>query len=695
LPDSSDGLEINSPTDFEQYLNPKSIAIVGASGDPGKVGGRVVSNLRLAYGGNLGLVNRNGGVIQGLQSVRQIQDLGWAPDVAIIAVPRDDVRSAIRQCGEVGTRYAVVLTAGFAEIAFGDPQQRELTEMASDYQMRLIGPNCVGSINVPRGIYATFGELGWFEPKPGNIALVSQSGALGLQLFHVLQAAGRGVSYVSTTGNEADVTAAQIAAALIDLEDISVMGVVIESFSRPADLISLGELSMLLRKPVVLLCLGQSDAGATAARSHTGAVAVPTRILKACVDQFGFIEVRSLAEFVTTLTALSCDAVLPGKRAAVLTGSGGLGILGADAAERERIELPNPSGALSAALAARLPDFAALGNPIDWTAQIMSDIELMSEIPNIVAESGEYDILCIAQVSSRQGDSYIEKLKRLKENNACLVIGCTQEPAVSRKLNLAGIAAVYDPGDAMQILGKLWRFHLSANNFTGSPRQRPHGSRATESRIATEPETAAMLRCVPMELKREHQVLSVDDAVAFWESAPGAIALKVATSVVIHRSDVGALRLGLDAPREITRAFHELADLFGPSAVVAQEMVDGGLELAVGAYRDAAFGPVVMVGLGGRLVEVLQEQELALAPVSAGRARELIGRLCGGRLVADHRGIGAAAAERLAAAIVAVADVVCDDETIAEIDVNPVLVNDDRLVAVDALVVRRDALNGT
>ncbi|TQM11326.1 acetate--CoA ligase family protein [Pseudonocardia kunmingensis] len=693
------------PTDSPQagsltpLVAPRSIAVIGASDQPARIGGRILARLKETYRGAVYPVNSRRSTVQGLAAHPDIGAVPEPVDLAIVVAPGAEVPGIARAAADRGARSLLVLSAGFGEAGEeGRRAQEELAAIGADAGMRICGPNCIGIVNLTIGLRAVFSTIDGVPQKLGGTALVSQSGGFGMSMFEMAQSSGLGVSYMCATGNEADVSSGELVGHLAEQPDVEAIGLFLEGLRRPDLLLAGARRALELGKPVVAVRTGRSAVGMRAAASHTGALASADDVVSAAFDGVGILRVEGPRELVEQLRAFSAGRRPRGSRLAVVTSSGGAGVLMADVAEAAGLELPEPSPEPATRLGALVPSFGSVRNPIDPTAQIVNDQSMLQELFATVSAAPDYDMVCVSGVARGLGPGLRETIQRAAEATDKPFTAFASQPDVALDLTERGVPAFVDPNRMIRALGRLWAYErdravlLDAPPRTGAApalRVEPPVSAALAEHVARRYVVAAG---VPV--PGERLVVDSESAVAAAEEIGRPVALKLSADWLTHKSEHGALRLGVvdsDAVRCAYRELEELATTLRPegappAAVLVQEMAPPrGLEIVCAALRDPTFGPVVTVGLGGVLVEITRERRLALAPLDRSAARDLVGGLAGGRLVGHPRGLSEAEADRVADVVVGLGGLLATDHELQEIEINPLVVADGAVVAVDAL----------
>lgn len=691
---------------IRRLIRPASIAIVGASADFGKVNGRPLKHLLdKGYGGRILPVNPKYERIAGLPCVPTIAALPEAADLAIVAVPAAEVADSIDALGRRGVRAAVVFSSGFGETGpEGRALEQRVAALARQHGLALCGPNCLGFVNAFDKVYATFSQYADGETGPGPVAFVTQSGAFGTAIAALARQRGLGLGYFINTGNQADLDFAELMLAVVDDPRIRVAAGYLEGLEDGASLIRLAERCHALGKPLVLTKVGRMASGQRAAASHTGALAVADAVFDAVVRQHGVLRARNEEQMLDMLQALSQDRRAEGRGLGIATQSGGAGVMMADRAEEVGLAVPELGEATRTRLLQVMPAFGSAGNPVDVTGQFVARPELLRESVIALLDDPAVHIGIVwLQLMTAHVDTLVRIFCEIRDRShkpwfVCWV--AAPEAALAR-LRAEGIV-VFRAGEraveaaaALARHGEFLRRH--ARTVPALPVPAPAGlAEAADgvqpSVLATEWLRAAGLPMAPVALAR-----SADEAVALWRASGRAVALKIESPDITHKTEVGGVLLGLDDEAALRAGFDTLlarARQQRPQArldgVLVQAMAGGHLELVVGVQRDPAFGPVVMVGFGGVLVEVLKDVAFRRAPFDDNEALAMLAELRMAPLLDGVRGqpaVDRRAIARLLAGLSRWAAAM--QPRLAELDLNPVRVGPDGPLAVDCVMVLR------
>jgi acetyl-CoA synthetase len=693
---------------LRRLLHPESIAVVGASTRAGAFGARVMENLA-GFTGEIWPVNPRYESLGGRRCYPSLAALPAAPDCVAIAAPREGVLAVLEDCLAQRAGGAVVFAAGYAETGLPDrvAEQEALAALAG--RLPLLGPNCLGFGNFLLGAGVTFSA----GPKPvvpqgRAIGIVSQSGALG---FALAQAVERGVavSHVLTSGNAAGLDTADLVAYLAEEPGCAAIACVLEGLAEPHRLLAAAGRAARAGKPLLVHKMASGEGGAAAALSHTGAVAGGHAVWHAALTEAGAILVDDFSALVEMAAFFAKAPAVPrGEGVAVVSTSGGAGILAADAAERHRVPLPQPGGKAAAVLAARIPEYGSTRNPCDLTAQVLNDAEALLACTDALASDPGYGALLypnthgyafsadripvMAGIAARHGRFLcVPWLAERRDGDVLRAAEAVQDAAIFSSMEhcFAALAA--------------WREHAA---WAARPAEQPtrllDAAPLARARAllasapgAVLPESAAkaVLAACGLPVVAEELVPDLDAALRAAGRLGYPVALKAESPALPHKTEAGVVRLDLrDAAmlREAYAGIEAALAVIHPAprlrGMLVQPMVPRGVELIIGARRDPVFGPVVAIGLGGVLVELLQDTAVAPAPLSLEQAGRMLRGLRGFPLLAGFRGAAGADLEQLAAILCRVAELVAAEPGIAELDINPLICAGGRIVAVDALI---------
>jgi len=698
--------------DLARMLNPQSIAIIGASARPGAFGERVSASLK-DYQGRTYLVNPRYEMIGDTKCYPSASALPESPDVCVVVTAREAVEGVTQDCIDAKTGGIIVFASGYSEVGTQEriDQQTRLAKMASDARVPLVGPNCIGTVNYRLKSRITFMPYAEMPgPFPHAIGVISQSGALGFGMEQALQR-GVPVSHVLTSGNSCDVDMADYVMFLADDPDTAAIAMLFEGSADPMRLMEACDYAWSKDKPVVVCKIATGEYGAQAAMSHTGSLAGSQAAYRAAFERAG---VYLVDDYTALMEAAHFFAKAPrnvvSKAVAVLASSGGAAIMAADAAEALGIAMPQAKAVTQAVLEARLPEFGSAQNPYDVTAQVMNDPECVPSCAAALMADDTFGVLLIpAPVASAAGVLRVPMWEKLAQDHGKPVIHAWisdwLEGPTSREL--AAAPGVLLSRGMERTFAHIAAWHRRADKRAAPPRQvaelaTPAARIAAAAMIAkaektlTERESkeafAAYGIPVVMERLAQSATEAADAAVAMGLPA----VLKVESPDLPHKTEAGVIRLNLKTAEEVRAAYDAVmanaAKVTPPpriNGVLVQPMVPQGVEIMVGARVDPLFGPLIVVGLGGIFVELMKDSAVALAPVSQTEALAMLGKLKGQAVLDGFRGMPAVDREALAEVVCRVAQFISDHrDTVAEIDVNPLICAGSRILAVDALIVK-------
>jgi acetyl coenzyme A synthetase (ADP forming)-like protein len=697
------------PASLDAFFRPRSIAVVGASRDPASLGGAILANL-LARGfqGPLYPVNPAADHVQSVPAYASVSAVPGAVDLAVIVVPPARVLDVVDDCGAKGVRAAVVITAGFAET--GEPGralQDALVRRAERHHIRLVGPNCFGILNTDPAVrlHATFADT-W--PDAGDVAFSSQSGALGLVVLQHAAALGLGIHHFVSVGNKADVSGNDLLEYWEEDEGTRLILLYLENLGHPGRFMRLAR-RIGRRKPIVVVKSGRTEAGAVAARSHTGALAGLEAAADALFAQAGIVRTDTLEDLFDTALVLSSQPLPAGPRVAILTNAGGPAIMAADACASFGLALAAVGDGTRARLRAFLPAEAALGNPVDMIASARAyDYEQALRL--LLADDGIDSVLVVyvPRVAS-DAPEVAEGLRRAAAGAGKPVVTCFMGlrgiAAVQPALRAARLPSFPFPEAAAKALAHAVRYgewrrrpeeptpsfdvdRDAARRVLGCVLEEGPGDRWLRA-----DETAALLGAYGITCARGVVARSAEEAAAAARSVAGPVAVKLLSRTVVHKTDVGGVHLGVRGPDEARQAFLAIeAQLVAAGrraemdGVLVQEMVNGGVETFVGATRDPLYGPLLAFGIGGVQVEVWRDVVFRVHPLGPADARDMLEEIRGRALLDGVRGAPAADRGALVDVILRLDRLVGDHPEVAEVDLNPLLARPSGAIVLDARI---------
>jgi acyl-CoA synthetase (NDP forming) len=686
------------PSILHSALSPRSIAVIGASDNPHKVGGRPILYLqKYGFRGALYPVNPGRPTVQGLRAFPRLEDLPEAPELAIVAVAGDEAVRAVQACAARGVKVAVVMASGFGETGpQGLAVQQGMVDTARRAGMRLIGPNCQGLANFATGVVANFSTIFHeLQGRDGPVAIVSQSGANSQQIYTLVYEKGLGIRHVHATGNEADVSIADLAAAVVEDPGVRLLLLYMEAIKDPAGLARAAEAARARDLPIVALKAGRTARGQKAASSHTGALASEDRVVDAFFERHGIWRAADPQELVSAAALYAAGCRPRGKRLVVLSNSGASCVMAADYSEQRNIPLAAVSEEARAKLKKALPGFAALDNPIDVTGALLGNPELFGAVLPAVGDDGQSDALMLALPVAGTGydvPRFARDLSAFQASYGHAVALAAPQASVRAEFERAGVATFVSERAAMDALAQV-ADHADLLRRPPAPVAVPIP--VSGSRVLNEFESLGWLQTAGLPVVEHVLCRSREEAVDAASLFGDAVVMKACSPDVPHKSDHGLVALSPpDAAAEFDRQRTKVAALGARfDGVIVARRARRGRELALGARLDAQFGPVVLVGDGGIYLEALKDFRLLLPPFTEGEVLAKLGELRVAPLLGSLRGQAACDAPAFARMAVQLGDAMLAWRgKVAAVDINPVIVFETGAgaVAVDALVIIPD-----
>ena len=683
-------------------LAPRSIAVLGASSDPTRIGGRPIAYmLAQNFSGALYPVNPNRAEIQGLKAYASVADLPETPDLAIVAVPANLAAPAIDDLAKRGVKAVVMFTAGFAEMDDeGAVAQAKMVATARASGMRILGPNCLGVFDARTSYYATFSSS--FDsgfPVLGRIGIASQSGAYGTHLYTLARNRGIGASLCVMTGNEADVTVGECIGWLAENPDVDVIAVYAEGIREAPGLIAALEVAKASRKPIVMQKVGRSELGGKAAKSHTASIAGDDAVTEAIMKEFGVYRARNSEEMLDIAHTATRKIYPVLNSLGVITVSGGAGVLISDVAESLGLAMPEMPLEAQQKLRALVP-FCAPRNPVDATAQVSNDVTLVKTFTESMVRDGGYaSVLGFFSMtaSSHRWPQIREQLNVVREENPdrLYVLSVIVPPERRDELETDGWVVHEDPTRAVVAIDAMGRFGAA---FAAKPADpAPVVPPVTLPAPApSEAEAKRLLAGAGIASAPEAACATVEEALAAAAQFGFPVVMKILSPDIVHKSEIGGVLLDIGDADAIRSGFGLLLDrakTAAPAAriegVLVAKQLKGGVECILGIHRDPVFGPMAMFGLGGIFVEVLKDVVFHRCPFGADTAEAMIRSIKGAPLLLGARGRKTADVKALAEMLAKLsAFAVAAGDRLQSIDLNPVLAmpEGEGAFAVDAVI---------
>lgn len=701
--------------DLERFLNPTSIAVVGVSSNPSAVGSICLQALKRSFTGTLYAVNPTAQEsLFDVPAFTRVTEIPHSLDLVIIAVPMQHAEAVAHDCVEAGAKSVMLFTAGFAESGEdGAAAQARIRELAEKNNLILSGPNTMGYVNTIDDVLATFYITPHDPtPEPGKVALISQSGGFGVHLARAARESGIALGTFVTTGNEADLHVSEVLIHLVDRDQSSLFLVFCESIKDATMLRQAAWQAWRREKPIVLLKVGSSEAGGRASLSHTASMSGSDSVLDAACRQFGILRVTSMDEMVDCAKLLESSRPMTGGRVGIVTGSGGGGILAADACQNAGLSVPEFSAEFVAELAAGLPTFASAVNPVDITAQAISaGGGAYRSTLQALAESDECDAILV--LSGMVGPAALEVARSIRDvyvsTTKPMVVAWMSARAEATDLLRTCEVPLFDtPERAAAALGNAGALltlaaaadtdgSVSGVDMDDDARQAVDDFLASMSPgmaadgALDEAASKKLLEKAGFAVPRDHagDDRSVREAFAALKKP---VVLKVQSADIPHKSDVGGVALNIHSEDDLVASLATMSERVGreaPGATIdgylLQEQIHPGVEVLVGFHHDQTFGPVVTVGLGGKLVEILAESTSLVVPFNHDQARQALSQVCQGRLVNGKRSLTRAHVDVIADHMVRLGAMGAAVPVIKEIEINPLIANDSGVHIVDCL----------
>lgn len=715
---------MKSINDLEPLFNPQSIAIIGASSDFSKVSGRpLMFLLEHGYAGQIYPINPKCDQIAGIKCYKSLSEVPEEIDLATIIVPARHVLGAMRECAARGVKAVSIITSGFAEMGTeGRKLQEQIRDLARSSGMRMSGPNSVGFHNFRTKAFASISQL--FEKKDlvtGPIAFISQSGAFGTAICALAQERKIGFTYFVSSGNEADLELADYMEYAADDSRIKVIAGYVEGIKDGKKFLRVARKCLEKAKPIVLTKVGRFNAGTRAASSHTGSMTGSDAVYEAVFGQTGIIRAYDVEELLDYSNMFALASVRSGRNVAVISTSGGAGVLMADKCEELGLGVPELAEPTRKRLQELLPPFSAVGNPVDVTGQFLTMPGAIKGCVEVLAQDDEVDVivLFLALVWSH-GEQIAKDIVDVSRSiNKPLAVCWMAAPESGLTiLRDNGIVVYIDPVRCIKSLHVLLHYGRLREQLVGEASDKASAcvqdqkvSHVTEQLntlkeagrvVLSEHESKQILSEYGIPVTRERLAATVGEALTYAQEIGWPVALKISSPDIAHKTEAGAIALNVADAEHLKRTFDELwgnALAYNPGAridgVLVQEMLGPGKELIVGVSQDPQFGPVIMFGLGGIFVELLRDVSLRVCPITRADAIRMIRSIKGFSLLEGFRGGKPADIDAVSDVLVKVSQLALElQDCVSELDINPLVVFEqgDGVKAADALISLRSGL---
>lgn len=690
---------------LEGFFNPASVAIVGASQKKGKVGYEILTNMiKAGYEGEIFPVNNKADNIEGLKCYPDLKSIGQVPELVVVVIPAPAVPAVIQDCAKIGIKSVIIITAGFKEVGKeGAEIEKQVVRIAKQAGIRVIGPNCLGVIAPAHKVNASFGgEL----PKTGAIGYLSQSGALLAAILDMSNAHGIGFSKLVSIGNKADVDELDIISAFAEDPDTKVIAGYLESIGNGNAFVRLAE-QISADKPLLLVKAGVTSAGAKAASSHTGSLAGSETAYECVFERAGIIRCNSIQQQFDFAQAFACQPLPAGPNVAVITNAGGPGIMAADAIEQQGLTFAKLSDETVKKLASYLPAAANLYNPIDVLGDALADRYELAL--SVVLDDPKVDIVLVlltpqAMTQASPTAEAIVKIAHQKPVLACF-LGATKVYDAIKILREGGIPQYDSPESAVTTIKAMHDYVRWLGRPKRIVKMFPVNRRKVEAIIERhlrrqmreigESDSKEILEAYGFVTPRGSIATTAEQAANIASQIGYPVVLKIWSPDIIHKSDVGGVKLGLRNDQEVMDAFDLMmykvskkmpnAEILG---VLVQEMCKKGREVILGMHRDPHFGPLMMFGMGGIMVEVLKDVSFYLAPLTEEEAKQMLMATKTYQILKGVRGQESVDIEIIAEGLQRLSQLVTEFPEIQEMDINPYMVGPEGTVpiAVDARI---------
>jgi len=678
---------------LEVFTEPRGVAIVGASTSPEKLGYQVLHNIiQYGYEGSIYPVNPTAPEVLGLKAYPSVLDCPDPVDLAVILVPSKAVPGVLEQCGQRGMKGAVIITAGFREIGpAGKALEQQVIEIARKHGMRLVGPNVLGIIDTVAKLNASFAAG---MPRRGRIAFMSQSGALCTSILDMALGQGIGFSRFYSIGNKADINELDLVKAWAeDPETRAIMGY-LEGITNGPEFIRVAS-EVTRHKPIIAIKSGTTSAGSKAVSSHTGTLAGSEAAYDAAFKQCGIIRAGSVQDLFDYAQAFARQPLLEGPAIAVITDAGGPGIMASDAIERAGLRLAGLTNETKQGLQALLPAAASVANPIDVLGDAPADryalaIDAALKDPNVNAV-----LLVLTPQTATQIPETAEVLGKLSKQYGKPVFGAMMGDLAIREgvevLRSYDVPNYQVPERAVAAIAAMWQQRTWLNTPRLAVEELP-ADRAkvrevfakvrAEGRVTMgDSEARDVLEAYGVPLPKTGLAATAEEAVTLAESIGYPVVMKIASPDILHKSDIGGIKLNITSASEVRDAFDLLfyrGKRFMPDATIwgcqIQQMVKGGREVIIGVNRDPQFGPLIMFGLGGIYVEALKDVTFRVAPIDRRNATEMLGEIRSYKLLRGVRGEKPSDQVAIVDTLLRISQLVTDFPEIVELDINPLMV---------------------
>ena len=693
-------------TTLKEIMSPKSIAIVGASDNKTRIGGRPLSNMiEKGFSGEIYPINPNRDTVQGIKAYSSLLDVKDDLDFILVAVPSKLVVSVLEEAVIKKAKTALIFSSGFSEIGYeGEVLQNQIKKISQDSGLRVIGPNCLGLFNSTNNFFPTFTTtVNRTTPLPGGIAIASQSGAYGSHIYMVAHERGLGIRYWMTTGNEVDLSVGETIQMMAEDPEVHTIMAYAESVKDGEQFTKALDTARSEKKPVIFMKVGRSEVGAAAANSHTASLAGEDVIYDEVLRAHGAYRVKSTEEMLDVAYATRAKTYPTGKNLGVVTISGGGGVLIADAAADEGLTVgPMPQDTQDELK--KLVPFASPMNPVDVTAQFFNDLSIVPKFTDLMLSRGGYDALIgfwtTVPGSPILSNPLLSSLKQaMKGYEDKLFINCMVAPEdIVKTYENEGFLCIEDPTRAVVAMSALMFFGEKFNEKTVTNNFNKNDFLVKiPNKKLNEVDCGEILRNAGLPIVKSFLIHTAGELPSIFNEDNNKYVMKIVSSDIQHKTDIGGVILNIKNNDDAQKAYEQiLSDVKknAPNAkidgVMVSPMIKGGIECILGAKIDPVFGPVVMFGLGGIYAEVMKDIAFAEAPLSNEQAEKMILSLKGKDLFYGARGQSSTDIKSLIKVIVSLSNfIAANSDQVDQVEMNPLLVNENQIIALDALIITK------
>ena len=680
--------------EIKYLFEPRSVAIIGASANVDKIGYKIVENIKAGgYSSKVYPVNPRGGEILGLHVYQDLDEIDGEIDLACIAIPAKFVAAAVKSCAKKGVKFLPIISSGFSEVG-NIEAEKKIVAYAREHGMRVLGPNIFGIYSAKASLNATFGPR---DIKGGNVAIITQSGALGVAMIGKTAVDNIGLSTIVSVGNKSDLDEADLLEYLLDDDDVKVIMIYIEGIKEGEGLIkALKEGTR--RKPVIVIKSGRSERGAIAAASHTGSLAGADAIFDAIMRQCGVLRAESLQDAFDWCKFLADTSLPSGENTVIITNGGGVGVMATDACEKYGVRLYDDAQDLKESFSVVTPDFGSVKNPIDLTGGATpSDYDLALEaalkkdnVDSVIAlycETALFDVEDLSKMIEENDAKY----KSQKKPITFSILGGERIEGCIEALRKRGVSVFADVYAAVSPLGAIYSYyhHLGnggdesaeANIDVASIEEIGANALKEGRSFLLAHEGSRVMEAAGIPVAKSAVARNLDEALDFAEKIDYPVVMKIVSRDILHKSDVGGIALDLEDKEEVIDAYQAIirnSRTRQPNAVIdgveVSEMVAAGTEIIVGGRRDKSFGPIVMFGLGGIYVEVMKDVAFRAFPLNRREVMSMIKEIRAYPLLLGVRGEEQKDMVVIADTIVKLGSVINKCKNISDIEINPLVV---------------------